>query len=84
MEKFCNKSGSIKKETDNKPGDAVSVYQLQSDQLLLVPQLSVKLTSMHIWSTQVIVDHFSDLTYVRLIINTSKEDTLSEKEAFER
>ena len=40
-----NKSGSIRNETDNKPGDGVSVDQLQSAQPGLVPKFSDKLTS---------------------------------------
>ena len=39
---------------------------------------------MRIWVTQVMVDHFSDLTYVHLTRITSQEETLSGKEAFER
>ena len=38
----------------------VSVDQLHSDQTVLVPQLSGKLTSARIWSAQVMVGHFSD------------------------
>ena len=40
-----NKSGSIRKYTDNNLGSGVSVDQLQSDQLVLVPKFSGKLTS---------------------------------------
>ena len=59
-----NKPESIRKYTDNKPGYGVSVDQLMSDQPILVPQFSGKLTSSHIWSAQVMVNHVSDLTYV--------------------
>ena len=77
------KSGSIRKETDNNPGSVVSVDQLQSDHPVLVPQCSGKIISVHIWYLQVIVYHFSCLTYVHLIIITIQEDTLSGKEYFE-
>ena len=70
MEKKGKKPGSIRKETKNKPGYGVSVDQVKSDQPGLVPQLSGKLTSAHIWSAQVMVDNFSDLTYVHLIKRT--------------
>ena len=70
-----NKLGSIPKYTNNKPGDVVSVDQLQSAQSGLIPQLSVKIINALIWSTQVMVDHFSDLTYVRLMRSTIQEDT---------
>ena len=43
-----NKSESISKYTENKPGSEVSVDQLQSDQPVLVPQLSGKITIAHI------------------------------------
>ena len=64
MEKKRNKSGSIRKEIDNNPGDAVLVDQLHSDQLGLAPQLSGKLISALIWDAHVMVEHFSDLAYV--------------------
>ena len=38
---------------------------------------------MWIWAAQVIVDHFSDLTYVHLIRRTRQEKTLEGKTAFE-
>ena len=71
MDKKGKKSGSIRKETDNKSGALVSVDQIQSDHPGLVPQLSVKLKSARIWSAQVMMYHFSDLTYMNLMIGTS-------------
>ena len=82
--KKCKKSRSISKETENNLGDRVSVYQLHSYQLGLFSKLSGKLTSEHIWFAQVMVDHFSELTYVNLTIRTSQKETLSGKQAFER
>ena len=79
-----NKSGTVGKYTDNKQVAAVSVDQLQSDQTGLVPQFSGKLTSTHIWSTQIMVDHFSILTYEHLMRSTTQQKTLSEKSPFER
>ena len=76
-------SESIRKYTDNTPRSGVSVDQLQSVQPGLVPLLSVKLTSVPIWDAQVMVDHFSDLTYVQLIRSTIQEETLAGKPAFE-
>ena len=43
-----NKSGSIRKYTDNETGYAVSVDKLQSAQPILVSQFSGKLTSAHL------------------------------------
>ena len=53
-----NKSGSIRKDTDNNPGSGVSVDQLQSYRIGLVPKFSGKLTSARIWDAQLMVDHF--------------------------
>ena len=71
------KSGSIHKNTDHKPGAAVSVDQLCIAHQLLVPQLSYKLTSVRIWYRQVMVDHISELTYVHLPRSTSQENNLA-------
>ena len=73
----------IRKEIDNNPRAPVSVDQLQSSQPGLVPQLSVKLTSAQIWDAQVMVDHFSYLTYVHLLRSTRQELKLACKAAFE-
>ena len=70
-----NKSVSIRKETDNNPGAAVSLDQLHSAKSGLVPQLSIKLTSARIWDVQVMVDHFGDLTYVNLMRSKIQEET---------
>ena len=78
-----NKLGSIIKDTDNKAGYGVSVDQLQSDQPELVPQFSGKLTSARIWSVKLMVNHFSDLTYVNLIGSTIQEDSLVVKFSFQ-
>ena len=73
------KSGSTNKETDNKTGAAVPVDQIQSSHPGLISQLSGKLTSAQIWSAQVMVDYFIDLTYVNLTRITSQEETLALK-----
>ena len=78
------KPGSIRKEIDNNPGASVSVEQLQSANTGLVPQFSGKLTSVLIWTSQVMVDHFSDITFVHLMRSTIQEETLTVKAAFER
>ena len=79
-----NKSESIRKYTDNKPLYGVSLDQLWSSQPGLVPQFSGKLTSSQICSAQVMVNHFSDLTYLHLMRITSQEENLAVKSAFER
>ena len=77
------KSGYIRKETENNPGDGVSVDQLQSSHPGLVLQFSVKITSAKIWAAQVMVEHFRDLTYVHLMRSTIQGDILTVKTAFE-
>ena len=49
-----------------------------------MPQFPGKLTNARIWVDQVMIDHFSDLAYVRLMRTTTKEETLSGKSPFER
>ena len=39
---------------------------------------------MRIWAAQVMVEHFSELTYVHLIRRTTQEETLAVKSDFER
>ena len=73
---------SISEDTYNKLGAGASVYQLHSDQTGLFPKSSGKLTSEHIWDAQVMVDHFSDLTYVHLMISTTQEENKAGKIAF--
>ena len=74
-----NKSGSIRKETDNNKGAEVSVEQFKSDNPGLVPHFSGKLIGAHIWYAQVMVKNSSDLTDVQLIIITSQEEILAGK-----
>ena len=81
--KKVKKSGSILKDNKNKPGSVVSVDQIRPDQKLLFLQLSGKLTITRIWSTQVMVDHFSDLNYVHLTRITIQEEILAGKTALE-
>ena len=64
------------KNIDNKPRDGVSVDQLQSAQIVLVPQFLGKLTSVRIWDSQVVVDHFSELNYIQMMRIPSQKYTL--------
>ena len=84
MEKKGKKPGSINKETENNPGYGVSIDQSQSVQPGLVPQFSGKLTSERIWSAGVMVDNFSYLNYVYLMIRIRQEETLSGKSVIEK
>ena len=64
-------SGFIRKETDNKPETGISVDQLHSVHPGLVPYFLSKLTIVQIRDAQVMVEHFSDITYVHLLRSTS-------------
>eukprot|EP00984_Skeletonema_dohrnii_P034934 scaffold34438_cov244-Skeletonema_dohrnii-CCMP3373.AAC.1 len=78
------KSGTIRKESETKPGDGVSVDQIVSAQPGLIPQMSGFLTHERIWGATTFVDHVSDYIYVHLMKNFTIEETLSAKKAFER
>ena len=78
------KSGTIRKDSEKKPGDGVSVDQIVSAQPGLIPQMSGFLTSDRLWGATTFVDHVSDYVYVHLMKNFSIEETLSAKASFER
>ena len=67
---------SMCKGNDNKTVSAVSVDQLQSAHPGLVSQLSVKITIALIWDAKIIVNSYSDLTYVQIVRSTSQEENL--------
>ena len=66
-----------------KPGQCVSVDQLESRLLGKIAQLKGKLTNKRYNTATIFIDHFSDFSYVRLQQSTSSEETLEEKRAFE-
>ena len=60
------KPGSIRKEKYDKPGDIVSVEQLQQAQTFLVSKRLGKIIDAQIWDAQVTVEHFIDMVYTNL------------------
>ena len=62
----------------------VSIDQIVSAQLGLIPQISGYLTNMRIWGATVFVDHVSDYTHVALMRDLTLEKTLLAKTYFER
>ena len=76
--------GSIKKEFETNPGDAVSTDQIVSAQEGLKPQVTGTLTSARIIGATVFVDHASSYMYVHLMRSLSTECTLEAKAACER
>ena len=69
--------------TITRPGDCVSVDQLESSTPGLIAQLRGFLTRQRYTVATIFVDHFSHLSYVHLQRSTSAEDTLQAKRAFE-
>ena len=67
-----------------KPGEVVSVDQLESPIVGLIPQAKGSPTKLRYRAATIFVDHFSDLTYIHLQTSTSGEETLKAKQAFER
>ena len=72
----------IKKAT--RPGECVSVDQLQSETPGLLPQTSGKLTTSRFKVATIFVDHYSALDYVHVQESTSAQDTIEAKKQFER
>ena len=66
-----------------KPGQCVSVDQMESSTLGFVAQLKGRLTKRRYRVATVFVDHFSDLSYVHLQSSTTSQETVEAKLAFE-
>ena len=66
-----------------KPGEYVSVDQIEISTPGFVAQLKGKLTRKRYKVTTVYVDHFSDLTFTYNQESTTSEETLQSKHAFE-
>ena len=80
--KYTKHHESIKPAT--KPGQCISVDQLQSPCPGLIPQAKGKLTKRRYTCATVFVDHFSGLDFVVPQESQSAEDTVEAKEVFER
>jgi GAG-pre-integrase domain len=66
-----------------RPGQCVSVDQLESTTLGFFWQLKGRITTAKYRAATIFVDHYSDLTYVHLQQTTSAKETLEAKNAFE-
>ena len=67
-----------------KPGDCVSLDQMESPLPGLIGQMKGKLTRSRYRVATVIVDHYSDLSYVHLHQSTTCNETLNAKKCFEK
>ena len=70
--------------TITRPGDCVSIDQLESATPGLIAQLKGKPTVKRYRVATVFVDHYSRVSYAHLQVSTSAEETVLAKEAFER
>ena len=67
-----------------RPGQVVSVDQMESMQPGFVGQLKGKLTTQRYKAATVFVDHFSGLRYIHMMTSTSSNETIKAKLAFEQ
>jgi hypothetical protein len=67
-----------------KPGECVSVNQMESLQVGFFVQLKGKLTKKRYTGATIFVDHFSRLRFIHLMLDLSAEETLKAKRAFEQ
>ena len=73
----------IDKRKDMKPGDIVSVDQLESSTPGFMGQITGTLTRQRLVGSTVFVDQASDMTYIYHHTSLSSEETVRAKEAFE-
>jgi hypothetical protein len=83
---WCSKGlkGLIKKETDNTPGKCVSMDQMVSTKLGLIPQMPSFLTNLRVWGATILVDHYSDYVFTALMCDLTLDKMLLAKSFFER
>lgn len=74
----------IGSETVTRPGDCVSVDQLESSTLGLIGHMKGTPTTQRYKCATVYVDHFSRLSFVHLQKTLSSDDTVQSKMAFEK
>ncbi len=84
MGSSTDKPSTIMKPTDNVPGATISIYQLNSAQPGLIPQIGGHLTWAQIWAATIFVNHFSDLVHIHLMQDQMQDSTLEAKASFER
>ena len=78
-----NQSSSIRKPSETKPGDRVSIDQMISHQPGLVPRYSGRHTRDRITCVTCFKDHVSDFSYSYLQRSSDGESTLNAKHSFE-
>jgi len=80
-----SKSGQVGRKTKiTRPGQCVSVDQLESPQVGFIAQIKGRLTKKRYKYATVFVDHHSDLKYVHYMSELTSEETVYAKKCFER
>ena len=79
-----SKNQVTKAKTVTRPGDCVSIDQLESTTPGLIAQLKGTPTTKRYRAATVFVDHFSRLSYIHLQKTTNADETIDAKESFER
>ena len=67
-----------------KPGECVSVDQMVSTQVGFYAQLKGKLTNRRYRGATIFVDHYSRLRFIHLMQDSSSDETIKAKRAFEQ
>jgi Reverse transcriptase (RNA-dependent DNA polymerase) len=71
-------------QTISKPGDCISIDQMESPVPGYVAQMKGIPTKSRYNAATIFVDHYSDITFVHLQQSTKANETIEAKEAFER
>jgi len=79
-----SKSDKSRRRTITRPGQCVSVDQLESTTPGLIAQMKGKPTTKRYTAATVFVDHYSGFTYVYIQKSTSADETIQGKQAFEQ
>jgi hypothetical protein len=83
---WCSKETALSHKifVPTKPGEIVSVDQMESTEVGFFAQLKGSLTKKRYRYCTVCVDHFSRLCFVHLQIDNSAAETMLAKQAFEK
>ena len=72
----------IHKESNDAPGNCVSMDQMVSAQQGLFPQMAGFLTNLCMWGAMIFVDHFLNYVYVALMCDLTLDETFLAKSSF--
>jgi hypothetical protein len=83
---WCGKESKSSHEdfVTTKPGECISVDQMESMQVGFFAQLKGKLTKKRYTGATIFVDHYSRLRFIHMMLDLSAEEMLKAKQAFEQ